>query len=154
MRQIIKFCLVGGSSTVINLSIFYFLRTSFPLIPWWASQTVGFVFGVLNGFHWNRRWTFASQHQGPLRRQLPMFLATNTVGLVLNLLITKGFLWLFTGQVIHRVNPDPKINMLATICAIPIVVIWNFSISRFWTFRKPKGTPSTALSQSSVAPSE
>jgi putative flippase GtrA len=63
---------------------------------------------------------------------------TNLVGLFLNLGFTKLFLVLFTGQVLHGQNPDKKTALIASLCAVPIVVIWNFSAAKFWTFKKPK----------------
>jgi putative flippase GtrA len=153
MRQLIKFCLVGASSTIINQGILALLLRIAPKLPWWASLTVGFLFGVTNGFYWNRRWTFQAQNQGSSKRQFPKFVATNLIGLLLNLLITKGFLVLFTGKVAHTANPDPNTIQLASLCAIPLVVVWNFTASRLWTFRTPK-TSSTALKTSPVAPSE
>ena len=140
MRQLIKFCIVGASSTVIDKGIQWILMGLFPLVPWWIVQSISFCFGVSNGFIWNRRWTFAGQNRSSARTQYSKFFVTNVVGLGLNLLITKGFLVLFTGKVVHAVNPAPQTILLASLCAIPIVVIWNFGASRLWTFKahKPK----------------
>ena len=138
MRQLIKFCIVGASSTVIDKGIYWVLQTLFPLVPWWAVQSVSFCFGVSNGFVWNRRWTFAGQNHASTRTQYSKFFATNVVGLGLNLLITKAFLWVFTGQLVHAVNPSKTTVILASLCALPIVVVWNFGASRLWTFRAPR----------------
>jgi putative flippase GtrA len=157
MRQLIKFCLVGASSTVINMVILRILLIGLPAFPWWAAQSVAFVFGVTNGFYWNRRWTFAAQKQASAKRQMPKFVATNLIGLFLNLMIMKGLLIVFTGQTAHAANPEPNTVQLAQLCAIPLVVIWNFSASRFWTFRKPKEkapSPSSPIHQTSVTSSE
>ncbi|HEX8466117.1 MAG TPA: GtrA family protein [Abditibacterium sp.] len=136
MKQLIKFCLVGASSTVIDISIYAFLLHNFPQMPWYWAQTIAFCFGVTNGFIWNRLWTFKA-HTGATRNQYPKFFATNAVGWALNLGLQKLFLVMFTGQLIHAANPSPKTLILVKLCAIPIVVIWNFSASRFWTFRPP-----------------
>ena len=135
MRQLIKFCIVGASSTVIDKGIQWILMGIFPLVPWWLIQSVSFCFGVTNGFIWNRHWTFAGQNNASARTQYSKFFATNVIGLGLNLLMTKGFLVLFTGKMIHAVNPGKTTVLLASLCAIPIVVIWNFGASRLWTFR-------------------
>jgi putative flippase GtrA len=135
MRQLIKFCLVGLSSTIIDKGIQRILLLSFPLWPWWVSQTISFCFGVTNGFFWNRRWTFRAQHAGSSRKQYPKFFATNIIGLILNLGFTKLFLIALTGETVHTVNPNVNTVQIASLCAIPIVVVWNFTASRFWTFR-------------------
>ena len=138
MRQLIKFCVVGASSTVVDLGILRFLLLTFPLMPWWISQSISFCFGVTNGFFWNRKWTFEAEKGGAGATQYSKFVASNVIGLLLNLAISKGFLILFTGQLAHGVNPAPEKVLLAKLCAIPIVVVWNFSAARFWTFRAPK----------------
>ena len=137
MLQLIRFCIVGASSTVIDKGLYWILQTLLPFVPWWLLQSVSFCFGVSNGFFWNRRWTFAGQNSASTRTQYSKFLLTNIIGLALNLLITKGFLFLFTGKLVHAVNPDKNTVILASLCALPIVVIWNFGASRLWTFRAP-----------------
>ena len=150
MRQLIKFCLVGFSSTAINQVILALLLRTAPTLPWWIAVTVGFLFGVTNGFYWNQRWTFASQTTRETSKQFPKFIVTNLIALGLNLAITKGFLILFTGQLAHGTNPHPNTIQLASICAIPLVVIWTFSAARFWTFRAP--APSHQASTLPVPP--
>ncbi len=145
MRQLIKFCLVGASSTVIDLGIYAFLLNAFPQVPWYLSQTISFCFGVTNGFIWNRLWTFKA-HQAAARSQYPKFFASNIIGLLLNIGLQKVFLILFTGQLVHQANPSPRTLLIAKLCAIPIVVIWNFTASRLWTFRAPKTSPADSVS--------
>ena len=135
MRQLIKFCIVGASSTVIDMAILAFLLRFVPALPWWVSMSISFCFAVSNGFIWNQRWTFRTHNSGSTRTQYAKFFVTNVIGLGLNLLISKGFLILFTGQITHPTNPDEKSVLLAKLCAIPLVVIWNFGASRLWTFK-------------------
>ncbi len=141
MRQLIKFCLVGASSTIIDKGIFWILLRTCPFLPWFVSQTIAFVFGVTNGFFWNRQWTFRSNDHSATKKQYPKFVATNLVGLALNLLLTKGFLVLFTGQAKHNAAANAREILIASLCAVPIVVIWNFSASRLWTFKTPRSAP-------------
>src|SRR5579872_297934 len=63
IRQFVKFCIVGASSTVISFTIFNMLlqKYDFPLVP---AVTVAFLVSVINGFLWNRHWTFKeAKHQ-------------------------------------------------------------------------------------------
>lgn len=144
VRQLIKFCLVGASSTVIDKGAQFVMLSviekSAPQIPWWIASIFAFCLGVTNGFFWNRRWTFSQTQAAPSEAatQYAKFIATNVIGLGLNLIFTKLFLVAFTGQVSHEVNPDKMHVMFASLCAVPIVVIWNFSAAKFWTFRAPK----------------
>ena len=145
VRQLIKFCIVGASSTVIDKGLLFLLTkkmlvlTALPWVPWFTWNTLTFCFAVSNGFVWNRRWTFRAHEQATTHTQYVKFFVTNAVGLVLNLFITKLFLIAFTGKVLQgESNPNPDHLMIASICAIPFVMIWNFSAAKFWTFKTPK----------------
>jgi len=138
VRQLIKFCIVGASSAVVDKGITWFLLNQYPAVPWWLVATIGFCFGLTNGFFWNRHLTFRARDFGSARSQYFKFAVTNCVGLMLNLTITKMFLILLTQQLVHGDNPAPKTVILASILAIPFVAVWNFSAAKYWTFRAPK----------------
>ena len=155
--RLLKFCLVGLSSTIIDMGLLALLLAhAATLWPWFVSRSISFIFGVTNGYFWNRKWTFASNDHDDMRRQYPKFVATNLVGLILNLLITKGFLILFTGKLQHNAKTDAKSILISTLCAVPIVVIWNFSASRLWTFKSSAPTPPASSgameSRATIAP--
>jgi putative flippase GtrA len=143
LRQFVKFCIVGASSTVIDKGILALLTMklmvldSLPWVPWWTWNTLTFCVAVTNGFLWNRHWTFRGQSAASAKEQYTKFFAINAVGLVLTLCITKVFLYLLTGKMIHPENPDSNHLMIASICPIPFVAIWNFSAAKYWTFRPP-----------------
>lgn len=138
-RQLIKFCIVGFSSTLVDKSVLFALLTFAKSLPWWVSSTISFCLGVTNGFVWNRRWTFQEHRSSAVKEQYPKFFASNVVGWMLNLGITKFFLIVFTGQLAHKSgNPAPFLVITASLCAIPLVVVWNFCASKYWTFRTPK----------------
>ena len=125
--QLIKFCVVGLSSTIVDKGLLYLMLKNLPLVPWWICATVSFCFGVTNGFFWNRHWTFKARGHGSFKAQYSKFFASNLVGLALNLGFTKVFLIMFTGKLSHGMeNPDPKQVIIASLCAVPCVVIWNF----------------------------
>ncbi|MDQ3814066.1 MAG: GtrA family protein [Armatimonadota bacterium] len=138
MRQLIKFCIVGATSTVVDLGILALLLTLTPTTPWWVCKSVAFCLAVTNGFIWNRRWTFQAGEHGSVHSQYPKFVLTNAVGLLLNLAIMKLFLILLTGQLLHGQNPEKWKVIAASLCAVPFVVIWNFTAAKYWTFRAPK----------------
>jgi putative flippase GtrA len=138
VQQLIKFCVVGATSTVIDKGSLWVFLTIFPsTVPWWVSQTLSFCLGVTNGFVWNRLWTFRARGEGHSsgRKQYVKFFASNSIGLMLNLSITKLFLILITGKVLHQGNPEKIQVILASMCAIPIVVFWNFFAAKYWTFK-------------------
>ena len=59
-RQLVKFCFVGASSTLIDKGTLWLLLSVTPRTPWWISASMSFCLAVTNGFVWSRRWTFLS----------------------------------------------------------------------------------------------
>ena len=142
LRQLIKFCIVGATSTVVDKAVLYLLlrwvEANAPQVPWWGCATVSFCLAVTNGFFWNRHWTFRARSHGSAGSQYGKFVISNFIGLILNLMFTKLFLIFFTGKIAHEVNPDAKQVLFASLCAVPCVVVWNFTVAKFWTFKAPK----------------
>src|SRR3989449_6109321 len=137
-RQLVKFCFVGASSTLIDKGTLWLLLSVTPRTPWWISASVSFCLAVTNGFVWNRRWTFRARGHGSLRAQCAMFVATNLVGLMLNLGLTKLFLILFTGQLRH-IGGNPK-GLKVLISPLPpgaCVPPWDFSRRQYSALPPP-----------------
>jgi putative flippase GtrA len=120
---------------------------------WWTLYTcIAFCFGVTNGFYWNRRWTFNIGKKANGGKQYVKFVVTNIIGLALNLLITKFFLIIMLGHADAPSDTDKMKVLIASLCAVPIVVIWNFTAARFWTFKQPQKPMNTESTSSSVPP--
>ena len=140
VRQLVKFSLVGATSTLIDKgTLWVLLNTVMSRRPWWISATISFALAVTNGFVWNRHWTFRARGHARARQQYSKFVMTNLVGLGLNLALTKAFLVVVTGQ-LFQFGEHPEANevVAASICAVPFVVLWNFGASKYWTFRPPE----------------
>ena len=162
-RQFVKFCIVGASSTIIDFTIFNLLVENGILAQLGllhrgfspaAALTCSFLVAVSNGFLWNSRWTFR-QSRGNAKKQYPKFVATNIVGWVLNLSIAT--LALMTAAHLHltHVHHTPAETMrivafgtrageigftslalnAAKAAATCVVLAWNFTASKFWTFK-------------------
>jgi putative flippase GtrA len=139
VRQLIKFCLVGVTSTFIDKrTLWFLLNDGLPRAPWWVSATISFCLAVTNGFVWNRRWTFRTRTAATrsMRAQYWMFFMTNVIGLVLNLGLTNLVLVLFAGQLPYiGGNQHASDVLVASLSVVPLVVLWNFAASKYWTFR-------------------
>ena len=160
-RQFIKFCIVGGSSFVIDFGTFNVLLLLH--VPAALALMAGFLLGVTNAYTWNSRWTFRDR-QGDRRKQIPLFFATNLVGFLLNLGVTTGVLvagahygWTRTHftpaqtmvmvltRSISKANGFSLLALdVAMICATVVVTFWNFGASKFITFRAPTGERSAS----------
>jgi len=152
VRQFVKFGIVGASSSIINfgLSNLFHYKLGWPLIP---ALTLAFFLSVLNGFFWNRRWTFKESRSKPVHTQSAQFLAVNIIGWLLNTSIVvlvvahfKGHGLLGDPAEFHRIlnamltntgkhEYGPLLFNGALLAATAVVVFWNFFANRFWTFK-------------------
>jgi putative flippase GtrA len=152
-RQLIKFCIVGASSFVIDLGLFTLLHFGLAW-PVGAAKACSFLLAVCNGFYWNRRWTFHHARGGDARKQYPKFVLTNAIGLALNLSIMTGALILGERMGLMHTHREPleivalivagqgkrSFHPVALYAAIMvatfIVTAWNFTASKLWTFKE------------------
>jgi len=127
--RFLKFATVGAFGMVVDLSILNLLVTlaGWPLV---AANSVSFSCAVLSNFTWNRLWTYPESRDRPIRAQLPQFLLVNLVGLGVNNAVLLGMHGLF-----REFLPTPYDYNAAKICAIGIVLFWNFLANRLWTYR-------------------
>ncbi len=136
VRQFVKFCLIGLSSTIIDIVI------SSMLIYHWnfnatLAKSISFLFGVTNGFFWNSRWTFQGMGSGRRHEMYVKFVMVNIVGFCLNIFLFKSVLFLFTGRFIGQGKPDKLHFIIATLVATGCVACWNFVANKLWTFKTP-----------------
>ena len=135
LRQLVKFGIVGLSSTAVNFAVLNLMLALHQ--NRYAAVTVAFLVSVVNGYFWNKRWTFKSAQAKALHTQFTQFLLVNTVGLGLDLLIIK-----LLSAPLERALPlsSPHLTMvvatnLAQLVATGVAVFWNFFANRFWTFK-------------------
>ena len=157
VRQFVKFCVVGASSTLIDFGVYlsliellhldHLVKSALHLqspdqalnLARPLAQTISFLLAVTNGFIWNNRWTFRTHGEGDARKRYGKFVLTNVIGLILNLTILS--------LVVHTVSPgvvewvrsmaplkDPA-GLLGKMVATAVVLGWNFTASKYWTFK-------------------
>ncbi|MBS1706561.1 MAG: YqeG family HAD IIIA-type phosphatase [Armatimonadetes bacterium] len=159
VRQIFKFCIVGGSSFIIDAGLHRILMFNLHLGNQLMSQRVGgFLYSSLNGgksptewqahnaaftafkivsaglailnsFYWNRRWTFGIKSSEDQASQLVKFLVVSLIGMGLNIVIASGLNHLGKGS-------QEGNWWFATLVAAALVAVWNFTGQRLWAFRK------------------
>ena len=153
-----KFCLVGASSTVVNfsfLNIFYFGYLGCPKLPLITAVSLAFVISVMNGFAWNRHWTFKAQRGRSAANQSVKYLLVHIVGWFLNTSIVVLFIAHFTrtgagffgspgefGRIAMDILTGKAkaeySKLLVNGCQLGascVVVFWNFLANRHWTFK-------------------
>ncbi len=147
IRQFVKFCIVGVGSTLINLGTIFLLieivhldrllgtDLSYARPP---AQLAGFILSVTNGFFFNMRWTFQSGDPVAWRDRYPRFIATNSVGLLLNMAVANLVALAIPDTAARLLSPplrDPR-GLIGSVTATAVVVFWNFAASKYWTFRQ------------------
>jgi putative flippase GtrA len=118
-NRLVRFIVVGGSSTAITLAIF---TASIGLGVWYPiGAALGYAAGILNGYTWNRRWTFeAGAFHLP---EFSRYVLVQGGGLVANV---AGLT--FAVEVLSMPKLPAEIATL-----IPIVLV-TFLLNRRWTF--------------------
>ncbi len=129
LRQFVKFAIVGGSGTLVNLGVFSLIIYLYvkaagtrPLIVEQIASGVAFCVAVVSNYYFNRRWTF--RHTGPVMVHFGRFFIVSCVGLGLNVFFyTALHSWAGIGEHLSQ--------FLAIGCVMP----FNFLGSKFWAFR-------------------
>lgn len=135
VAQFVKFGIVGVSNTLIFFFVYTLLLKVFGV--WYvAASGIGFAVGAINGFLWNRRWTFRG-HVGDALTPVRWFVV-QTTGLFANL----GLVYTF----VDGVGLDKLSGQAVTIV---IVTVLTFFANRAWTFRE---RPDAALAETVVDP--
>ena len=120
--QLIKFCAVGASGYVVNLSVFALCVEVLDL-HYLVAATAAFVVAVTNNFWWNRHWTFRARG-GHAGFQAARFFTVSVAAflfaaLVLELLVSVAEL------------PELPSQAIAVVVATPL----NFIGNKMWSFR-------------------
>lgn len=122
--RLIRFVLVGASNTVITL-VTYAALVGLGVF-YVVAGVVGWTLGILNGYFWNRTWTFqAGSHQHEL---LVKYTAVGLGGLCLN-----------SGLLALAVDVIGVSKLAGQAAVLPVVLISSFAANRFWTFGEHLG---------------
>jgi putative flippase GtrA len=119
--QLVKFCTVGGSGYVINLSV-YALALDLLGFDYYVAATISFVVSASSNYLWNRAWTFRDQ-RGHFGLQGLRFFVVSTMAWAANI----GFLSLLIAFGLGEIVAQA----VAIVCVTPV----NFIGNKLWSFR-------------------
>ncbi len=119
--QLVKFCAVGASGYVVNLTVFALCVEGLGLHHLVAA-TAAFVVAVLNNFWWNRHWTFRAR-SGHAGFQAARFFAVSVAAF----LFAASILELL---VIVAEMPELPAQAISIVLATPL----NFVGNKMWSF--------------------
>ena len=119
--QFLKFGIVGISNTLITaLTIWLLLKVLH--CSYYFSNFTGYMFGLINSFIWNRKWTFESKTK--VSATLFKFIATFAISYLFQL----GNLYLL----LHYTHIDPYLCQLLSII---VYTLLNFALNKTYTFK-------------------
>ena len=126
-KEVILYLVFGVTTTLINLGIFYILNT---LLNWEqnVSNVIAIVIAVLVAYITNKDLVFHSEAKTPNEKLYEFF----------KFILGRAFTMIveFIGGLIFFNLPIP--NIIVKIALNVIVVILNFVISRFFTFKRKR----------------
>jgi len=119
--QLVKFCVVGGSGYVVNLTVFAAAVHALDLHHL-VGATMAFAVAVANNFFWNRHWTFRAR-DGHAGFQAARFFSVSVVAFLFAAAVLE---FLVSGAGLAAVPAQA----IAIIAATPL----NFVGNKMWSF--------------------
>jgi putative flippase GtrA len=132
LRQFLRYCLVGGVNTLIDIGMLNVLLWRFPtnnvqLLVIYNSLT--YASGALSSFFLNKYWTFRHTHR-TTRREVMRFVIT----LLLEIAYSNALIWL-AGKLLQPVISNITLwGNASKLLAVAVGTILSFACMRFWTF--------------------
>lgn len=147
--QLIKFALVGGSNTLVDMivnTVVSFLLNLFTSGGWivYAAKAVGYCCGIVNSYVLNSRWTFKEERRQDAREKIS-FIIVNVLVLGISFALIYCFKnllhlndwWMASGMpdwLKKVVNGDLFCSLAATCICIPV----NFVLNKLFVFKGNK----------------
>ena len=119
LSQLVRFLVVGVGNTVVSF-IAYRLLLALGT-PYAVAAPLAFAVGALNGYVFNRRWTFAARDT---TRARVLYVGFQALGALSTTLLVVVF--------VHAAGLG---RVAAYLLAIPPVTVSLFVVNRLWTFR-------------------
>lgn len=163
LRQFIKFGLVGGSGTLVNLAVaalskkiagwtagihendafLNLLGTSFHIRWYHVFMTIAFLVANTWNYQLNRMWTFRSREMASWWRGFFPFLATGLVAFVVSqvvatLLMNPTSPIALSSEIFDDSSGLRTKFYWALVISILVSMPVNFLVNKYWTFRRPK----------------
>jgi dolichol-phosphate mannosyltransferase len=125
-----RFCVVGASGVVVDMSLLFLL--SDPKMLGWGltrSKILAAEAALVNNFIWNDAWTFGhiARHQNTFGQRVKRFLKFNAIcslGIIFNVVIIN-----------IEFNFFHMNRYLANLIAIGLVTLWNYQTNKEFSWR-------------------
>ena len=136
--SLLRFLALGVVNTAIDFGLMNLL-THFGRLPLVWAQAISFTAAVINSYTFSRVWVYPQGRSGKIEAQAPKFLLVNLAGLALrSLLIPPINSAIYNYLRANMASPAAAWSKnLALVLVLPGVLLLNFFLNRYWTFRSP-----------------
>ena len=127
-RQFVKFSFVGSFVTTVDFTIYFSLTR---LFTWWGehflyANALAFITALSISFFANKLWTFKNDHKSYTKKYIKFFISN-----LIALSGTQGILYILVALL-------EITDVIAKPAAVGAVLLWNFTIYKFWVFPQKK----------------
>ena len=137
-KRFLKFAIVGALGALIDFAILNVLVQLAGFLPVVANG-ISFSAAVAQNFLLNRWWTFPESQLHNTRRQMAKFFLVSAAGLGINTIVFQFVDLSMRAYWIEWLS-DPDLGAtisynFAKLFSIGVVLFWNFSANRLWTYK-------------------
>ena len=130
--QFLRYCLVGGANTLLDLLVLNVLLWGFPtknVLILVVYNSVAYSGGAVTSFFLNKYWTFGHKRR-TTRREVVRF----AIILALEILYSNGLVWL-AGKALQPLITNPTLwGNASKLVAVACGAVLSYAFMRFWTF--------------------
>lgn len=139
ISRFLRHAAVGGLGTITDVGLLNLLHQGVDW-PLWRANALSFSAALLQAFWLHRRWTYPEVAHQDARVQLVKFAIISVIGLGLSQIILLGVHALLRRYWIMWLGDTPEAYAVsvnfAKATSIAVVLCWNYSANRLWTFRR------------------
>jgi putative flippase GtrA len=132
VRQFLRYCLVGGANTIIDLLMLNVLLWCFPtnnVQVLALYNSFAYTGGALSSFFLNKYWTFRRKRRTTSREAVRF-----AISLLLEVIYSSVLVWL-AGKALQPFITNVTLwGNASKLIAVVIGTVISYSFMRFWTF--------------------
>jgi putative flippase GtrA len=139
-RRLAKFMIVGGIGFFVDTGALNLMVIGLHLTDnahRTIAKAISFALAVVSNFVWNRHWTYRDSRSKSIAIQLGQFGLVSLLGLGINLTIFSLVGNWAVPRLTARFGATLGLGLgtnVAQVCAVIVVMFWNFFINRVWTY--------------------
>jgi putative flippase GtrA len=134
----LRFLVVGGISTLIEVGVFNLLYLVFGWDVAWAKVTASLV-ALINAYFGNREWTFRDRGRHGRLPEAVLFFVVNALCTALGAGLVVLGIWLAENSL--QIAPGPVLVNVINLASIVVVVLVRFLLYHYIVFRGERAAP-------------